>query len=104
MATGGDYGRGIAVDDSGNAYVTGQASDPSFPLLHEYQAAQGSSDAFITKLAYGGSGNATLVYSTRFGGDSADIAYGIAIDDSGGVYITGITKSFDFPLLHEYQS
>ena len=45
-----DYGYGIAVDGSGNAYVTGQTFSTDFPTLNQYQAYQGDVDAFVAKL------------------------------------------------------
>ena len=51
-------------------------------------------DAFITKLDQSGK----VVYSTYLGGSSADIAYGIAVDESGNAYVSGTTSSPNFPV------
>ena len=61
-----DFGRGIAADSFGNAYVTGFTYSVDFPTKNAFQSANGGDfDAFVTKLSPGGS---TLVYSTYLGG------------------------------------
>ncbi len=96
-----DVGYGIAVDGSGNAYVTGETHSSDFPTSNPYQTFQGNSDAFVTKLS--SSGN-SLIYSTYLGGGSGDYASGIAIDGSGNAYVTGGTLSSNFPTLNPYQN
>jgi hypothetical protein len=91
-----DEGCGIAVDASGNAYVTGVASSPDFPttpgaLQTSYGGMQ---DAFVTKLNAAGS---ALVYSTYLGGSDYDWGRGIAADASGNAYVIGSTQSSNFP-------
>ena len=96
-----DYGYAIAVDGSGNAYVTGETSSPNFPTQNPYQGTIGGSyDAFITKLSSSGS---ALSYSTYLGGRSYDSGQGIAVDGSGNSYVTGETRSSDFPIQNPYQ-
>jgi hypothetical protein len=98
-----DAAFGVAVDAAGNAYVTGLTSSTNFPVtanavstnihgaarfgFYEY-------DAFVAKLDASG---ANLVYSTYLGGTNADQAVAVAVDGSGNVYVTGDTKSSDFP-------
>ena len=96
-----DYGSGIAVDSSGNAYVAGQTVSSDFPTLNPYQTYQGPGDAFVTKLS--NSGN-SLIYSTYLGGGDYDIGHGIAVDGSGNAYVTGATASSNFPTLNPYQT
>ena len=55
---------------------------------------QGFIDAFVTKLGASGS---SLAYSTYLGGDSTDVAHGIAVDVGGSAYVTGSTFSGGFP-------
>jgi len=90
-----DTGQGIAVDGSGNAYVTGYTSSLNFPVAKAAQPSSGGGvDAFVTELNAAGS---ALVYSTYLGGSNTDRAHGIALDSSGNVYVTGDTASANFP-------
>ena len=90
-----DYGYGIAVDSSGNAYVTGYTLSFDFPIESPLDDTIGGGiDAFVTKLDATGS---ALVYSTYLGGGNSDQGNDIAVDSSGNAYITGTTQSFDFP-------
>ncbi len=98
-----DQGNGIAVDSSGNAYVTGQTTSTKFPTANPLQASFGGDlwDAFVTKINAAGSG---YVYSTYLGGSSIDSGSGIAVDGSGNAYVTGQTGSTNFPLANPLQS
>ncbi len=99
---GGDKGYRIAVDASGNAYVTGIAFSPDFPTTPGgYQTTfGGSGDAFVTELNAAGT---ALVYSTFLGGSGVDNSYpnntggGIAVDGHGNIYVTGTTWGVNFP-------
>ena len=98
----GDSGQGIAVDSSGNAYVTGYTSSEDFPTVNPLQAgSHGDFDAFVAKLNPRGS---DLVYSTYLGGSGVDYGYGIAVDSSGSAYVTGRTYSTDFPTANPLQA
>lgn len=93
-----DVGQAIAVDSSGNAYVTGYTSSTDFPTTAgSFQTTlMGSkTNAFVTKLSGDGSG---LVYSTYLGGNNIDYASSIAVDSSGSAYVTGEAESDDFPV------
>ncbi|MBZ5546324.1 MAG: SBBP repeat-containing protein, partial [Acidobacteriia bacterium] len=93
--TGGDVAYGIAVDSSGNAYVTGTTGSPNFPTrLAEQDTYSGGGDAFVAKFNAAGSG---LVYSTYLGGFYSDTSVAIALDPAGDAYVTGRTYSADFP-------
>lgn len=104
----------IAVDSSGNAYVTGYTnSGTGFPrttalkaqttgvgaekvtAANQGSASQINFDAFVTKINAGGT---SLVYSVLLGGSSDDYGYGIAVDSSDCAFLTGKTSSYDFPL------
>ena len=91
-----DWGIGIAVDASGNAYVTGLTYSASFPTTAGaiQPAYGGGGDAFVAKLNPAGS---ALVYSTFLGGSSGESANGIAVDADGNAYVTGSTNSTNFP-------
>jgi hypothetical protein len=94
--SGGDIGKGIAVDSLGNAYVTGRTNSTNFPTTAgAYQTVFGGiSNAFFTQLNPSGS---ALMYSTYLGGTGGDIGNGIAMDAGGNAYITGNTYSTNFP-------
>jgi uncharacterized protein (TIGR03437 family) len=99
-----DYATAIAIDASGNAYVTGIVTSDDFPLVNPIDDKLGShavDDVFISKFNPSGS---ALVYSTYLGGGSGDDPYAIALDAAGNVYITGRTNSSDFPLKNAIQS
>lgn len=99
--SGHDSAKGIAVDSSGNAYISGYTKSEDFPVKGAIQPkAGGKSDAFLVKL--NPDGNA-LVYSTYVGGSDDDEANQIALDPAGNVYITGDTSSADFPLKNALQ-
>src|SRR5712692_4289403 len=84
--SGDDIGLGIALDSSGNAYVSGQTGSADFPTMNPLQPANagGFSDGFVTKINPTGS---ALVYSTYLGGSGDDWGAGIAVDSGGDAYI-----------------
>jgi hypothetical protein len=96
-----DYGLSIALDQFGNAYVTGSTQSTNFPTLNPVQSGNaGNGDAFVTKV----NPQATaLVYSTYLGGSSADSGQGIAVDLGGSAYVVGFTYSTNFPTFSAYQ-
>jgi Beta-propeller repeat len=107
-----DAATAIAVDSSGNAYITGQTDSLDFPVSKGSHSSLGSGtcgtsldvfpcfDVFITKLSATGS---SVVYSTYLGGSGDDRGTGIAVDSSGNAYVTGITNSADFPVANAFQ-
>jgi photosystem II stability/assembly factor-like uncharacterized protein len=85
-----DTATGIAVDATGKAYVTGQTSSPSFPIVSAFQSTlKGTSDAFVTSFSPNGD---VLTYSTFLGDDGFEAANGIATDAGGNAYVTGNTN------------
>ena len=84
------------MDGAGSAYVTGHTGSTDFPTTAgaARRPSPADFDAFVTKLDATGSG---LVYSTYLGGSSADFGCGIAVDGAGSAYVTGGTRSTDFP-------
>jgi hypothetical protein len=100
-----EYATDLAVDSAHNIYVVGNTFSTNFPVLNAVQSTKGGNssnnhDAFVTKIKADGSG---LVYSTYLGGSKNDEASGIALDDLGNAYITGVTQSTDFPMQNAYQ-
>ncbi|MGE5341637.1 MAG: SBBP repeat-containing protein [Candidatus Omnitrophota bacterium] len=88
-----DYGRGIAVDAAGSAYVVGYTSsnESTFPLtIGPDVTSNGNSDAFVAKLKADGTG---LVYCGYIGGSNYEEGRGIAVDIMGSAYVVGYTYS-----------
>lgn len=97
-----DYGRAIAVDASGDAFITGSTQSVDFPTMNPLQIGlDGGSDAFVSEVDPSG---ANLLYSTYLGGSGADEALAIVLDGSGNPYIAGYTFSSNFPTQNAFQS
>ena len=96
-----DWGKGIAVDGRGAAYITGATTSKNFPAKNAYQNTNsGGLDAFITKLSPTGK---AIEYSTYLGGTNSDGSEGIAVDSKGAVYVIGSTWSVNFPIKNACQ-
>ena len=94
--SGADTAFGVAVDARGAAYVTGATASPDFPTAHAIQGTfGGTTDAFVTEVAPGGS---SIDFSTYLGGSGSDVSTAIAVDSAGRVHITGSTASPNFPV------
>jgi hypothetical protein len=105
-----DFAVAIALDSSGNTYITGLTNSLNFPLtpgafetVNKAAAGNDVSTAFVSKLNASGT---ALVYSTYLGGTAipntplgqGDYGHAIAVDSTGAAYITGLTYSADFPV------
>ncbi|MBI3912338.1 MAG: SBBP repeat-containing protein [Armatimonadetes bacterium] len=100
-----DEGLGIAVDDDGNAYVTGQtdSTEATFPDGDGFGLLPGADttfnggqlDAFVVKVKADGTG---LAYATYIGGSGFDIGFAIAVDGAGSAYLAGETNSTEATL------
>ena len=109
-----DYGEALVDDGSGGVWITGGTRSPNFPLLNAYQNSyRGDCDAFVSHFSSSG----TLLSSTYLGGGDGreywrtpdfgkfhDSGVALAGDGSGGVWVTGSTGSYNFPILNAYQS
>jgi len=87
-----DQAFALAVDSTGSAHVTGQASSSNFPTTSgAFQTTIGGApDAFEAQLSADGS---TLLYSTYLGGGGYDIGLAIAVDSVGSAYLTGFASA-----------
>lgn len=89
---------GLAIDSSGNVYLTGWTDSLDFPsTAGAFQTTNNAGDAFVAKLNPSASGAASLVYSTFLGGSGLEEGLGIAVDSSGSAYVSGDTQSTNFP-------
>lgn len=104
-STGSEQGENIALDPSGNIYVSGFTSSANFPLMTPFQGTHGGGsdfwDAFITKLDPTGS---TLIYSTFIGGNGDEYCFGLAVDVNGNAHLSGMTRSTNFPRANAFQN
>jgi hypothetical protein len=99
--SGGDVAS-IAVDSSGNAYVTGITASTNFPTVNALQPTNGGDfDLFVAQINPGGS---ALIFSTYLGGSGTERTAGIAMDPPGNVYVVGRTSSSNFPVVNALQS
>jgi len=99
------YGSGIAVDPSGDVFLTGLTNSVDFPNVNGVQAGSGGlTDAFAVKLNPSG---ASLSYSTYLGGSGSEnspfMLAGIAANAAGDAYVTGNTSSTNFPTVNPAQ-
>lgn len=109
---GDETGKGIAVDNDCNAYIVGSTastdletkSAASSPLQSSFQG--GGTDGFVAKVDTESDGDASLTYSTYFGGSINDRVESVAVDPLQRAYITGASNSSasSFPLRNAFDS
>ncbi len=98
-----DSAEALAVTQDGKAYLAGTTFSSNFPTLAALQAAlHGPSDAFVAIVDTALVGNASLVYSTFFGGSATDDGFGIALGSS--IYLAGTTTSTNLPTFTPFQA
>jgi hypothetical protein len=102
---GNDFVYRIALDGSGNAYVTGATQSTNFPHASPFELTLGQDgtnlinfDAFLTKLDASGA----LAYSVQFGGTANDAGWDVAVDPLGRAFVIGITVSTNFPVVSPF--
>lgn len=90
-----ELGRGIAVDDTGAAYVVGLTTSTNFPATSGAAQTQigGNYDAFVAKLAPDGK---SLAYATYVGGTRSESGAALALDGQRRVTLAGRTTSTNF--------
>jgi len=90
-----------AVDREGNVYVVGATRSVNFPCVNAYDATyNGGYDLFLTKL--NSTGN--VMYSTYFGGSGDDWWGRVVLDSAGFIYLVGMTKSTNLPVLNAFDN
>jgi hypothetical protein len=96
-----DVGLAIAVDGSGNAFIAGQTLSTNFPAGVKGDGVAGpatnSGASFVAEINPAGT---QLLYSGYLSGTVTNIneqAFGVAVDSTGKVYVTGQTYATDFP-------
>jgi hypothetical protein len=101
------YASQLALDSSGNAYITGATNSTDYPLRNPFQAImKGKNDLVVTKL---NSDASAILYSTYLGSEDAFNYYeverssGITVDAAGKAYIIGATSNRNFPLRKPFQ-
>jgi hypothetical protein len=96
-----DVGSGVVVDAVGRITLTGHSSSQNFPTVNPFQPElRGRQNAVIARLAPGGQ---TLEYATYLGGSTWDLGMQLRLDAQGNMYLTGLTESYDFPVLNAVQ-
>jgi uncharacterized protein (TIGR03437 family) len=104
--TGDESAMGVAVDSTGNVYVTGATTSDDFPTVRSFQPESGGGtevlrmDAFLVKLDATGS---QFLYSTYLGGSGDDSGRAVSVGAGGNPYVAGSTDSADFPLMNALQ-
>ena len=78
-----DYGRGVTVDSSNNIYVTGSTHGEL-----DGNTSSGSSDIFLVKYY----DNGTKQWTKQYGSSSSDGGFGVTVDNSSNIYVTGYSK------------
>ncbi len=96
-----DSAEGVVVDGAETAHVVGITLSTNFPVAFPLQATNaGFADGFAAGVRVA---DATLVYSTYFGGEFDDDAYRVALGAVGGPWVVGETRSTDFPVINSLQ-
>lgn len=90
----------IAIDQAGDAYITGRTNSSDFPLTNPIQSTRFAFDMFVTEI--NASGSAKL-FSTFVGGTGSESGRGIAVDQLGNIHVAGEGTSTDFPVVKPLQ-
>jgi hypothetical protein len=93
----------MTVTPKGDVYLTGTTTSTDFPTVNAVQATRnGNSDAFVMWL--NPLSTSSVIYSTYLGGSGDEIGSGIAVDKKGRIFVTGTTRSSDFPTANGSQT
>ena len=97
--------KAIALDGTGNIYITGETLDLDFPTRVPLQATlNGSAAAFVTEFKGDGSDYIFSTYLGATGFDSLDEGFGIAVDSNANIYVAGLTGALDFPTVTPFSA
>lgn len=97
-----EEGNGVALDEVGNAYLTGSTSSANYPTVSPLQVSYaGGTDAIVAKVDSTGT---ILVYSTYLGGTNVDVGQDIAVNEDGRAHVTGYTRSTNYPTVNPLQA
>lgn len=100
--SGDDSAGGVAVDASHSAYLAGYTGSPDFPIANALDSSFGGEyDGFFAKFNPAGD---ALAYASYLGGRRYDLATACAVDGAGSLYVTGLTRSVDFPVKNPYDA
>ena len=96
--SGTDHSHNIVIDSSNNVYISGHTKSSLFPTITGgySQVHSGSEDVFVTKISSNLAG--PLLASTFIGGSGDEFPFGMVLDSSNNVYITGKTNSTGYPI------
>ena len=112
-----DFSSAIAIDNNRNIYITGDTGATlRFPIepipgfgdfpttenaLQNTLVTEFNRDAFVSKISPNGN---QLIYSTLLGGNDTEVSQDITVDNNGNAYITGQTRSLNFPIANAVQN
>ena len=92
--------KSISVDADGVVYATGSTASSNFPTQNAYSdSLNGVIDCFLFKLSQDGT---SILYSSYIGGSNTEYGSAVIHDSAGAAYITGYTKSNDYPLVNAF--
>lgn len=102
--SGPDDAHAIAVDSSGSVWIAGETVSTDFPVTPNALQNKVHGEVDLGPVRYGDAFVAEfdptggkLLYSTYVGGSGPDGAFAVAVDSANSAYVTGGTRSPDFP-------
>ena len=102
-----DIVQDMVSDSSGYLYYVGYTFSSDFPTVNAaFPDMPGGpdylpQDGFVAKVD---PNTGEILFSSYIGGsENSEYAYSVAVDDSGNVFVAGVTNSHDFPVLNAFQ-